>query len=359
MSNTWNEFVQSRIASGEAVGEGDRIRHYGDVAQEYRAIRDEVAIVARTGRVLLEVTGADRAPWLHNLTTNEVKKLTPGEGNYAFALNVQGRILFDLSMLVREAAIWVDLDCRFAEFARKHFDKYTITEDVQLTDRSDELARIGVTGPKTPELLKRIGLSQVPAMPDLGTTELDWTGRKVTAVRHDFCGPMGVELLAPGEVGTALWDCLLDAEGGCAARAAGEEAVDLHRIEAGIPAPPWEIHDEVLPAETRQLERAVSYQKGCYLGQEVVERMRSRGVVARGLCGIKVSGDVEPAPGAPVQDESGQPIGTLGSVCRSPAVGSVIALAYVKTGRDTPGTACKIVGKQGAIAATITKLPFA
>lgn len=358
MSNTWNEFVQSRIASGNAVGEGDRIRHYGDVAQEYRAIRDEVAIVARTGRVLLEVTGADRAAWLHNLTTNEVKKLTPGEGNYAFALNVQGRILFDLSMLVREAAIWIDLDRRFAELARKHFDKYTITEDVQLTDRSDEFARIGVTGPKTPELLKRIGLSQVSAMPDLGTTDLDWTGKKVTAARHDFCGQVGVELLAPSEAGAALWDCLQNSEGGIAVRAAGEEAVDMVRIEAGIPAPPWEIHDEVLPAETRQLERAVSYQKGCYLGQEVVERMRSRGVVARGLCGIKVSGDLAPSPGATVQDETGQAIGTLGSVSRSPAVGGLIALAYVKTGKDAPGAACSIADEQGAIAATMAKLPF-
>lgn len=358
MSNTWNEFVQSRIASGVAVGEGDRIRHYGDMAEEYRAIRDEVAIVARTGRVLLEVTGADRAPWLHNLTTNEVKKLSPGDGNYAFALNVQGRILFDLNIFVREAAICVDLDHRFAELARKHFDKYTITEDVQLTDRTEELARIGVTGPKTPELLKRIGLSQVSAMPDLGTTDLDWTGRKVTALRHDFCGLLGVELLAPSEAGAALWECLMSSEGGLAPRAAGELAVDLHRIEAGIPAPPWELHDEVLPAETRQLERAVSYQKGCYLGQEVVERMRSRGVVARGLCGIKVSGDVAPNPGASVQDETGQSTGTLGSVCRSPAVGGLIALAYVKTGKGAPGAACTIAGEQGAIAATIAKLPF-
>jgi len=360
MSDIWTEFVQSHLVKGATPVAGceNRIASFGDTRAEYEAIRTDVALVPRTNRALLEVTGSDRAAWLHNLTTNEVNNLGPGEGNYAFATNVKGRILFGLNVLVRAEAIWVDVDRSCVESASRHFDKYTITEDVTVTDRTSELARIGVTGPRTPELVQRIGLTQLRAMSDLGTTDLHFVGETVTALRHDFCGPLGVELFAPPKAATELWQALAAYGDGVEARPAGEQAVELHRIEAGIPAQPHEINEDVLPAETRQLERAVSYHKGCYLGQEVVERMRSRGVVARGLCGLKVSGDVEPAPGSALHDEDGKPVGTVGSACHSPAIGGIIALAYVKTGKDAPGTPLRIATDQGDVAATAAALPF-
>ena len=147
MGDDWSSFVQSqtsRLADGGSSG----------TAAGYDAIRRGVAIVDRSDRVLLEVAGADRATWLHNLTTNEVKNLGAAEGNYAFVLNVKGRILFDVNLCVRPNSILVDLDGQHLTLARQHFEKYTITEDVTVQDHTETAVRFGLTGPMVPALLE-------------------------------------------------------------------------------------------------------------------------------------------------------------------------------------------------------------
>lgn len=361
MSNEWQEFVRSHFArGGEACAElPGCVGRFGALIEEYRAIRDAAAVVDRSERASLAVTGTDRATWLHNLTTNEVKNLQPGEGNYAFALNVKGRILFDLNIAIRDDAIWVDLDRRMLESALKHFEKYTIIEDVTVTDRTNEVGRFAVVGPKAPDLFAEIGASPINPMPSLGTQTVSWSGSELTLMRHDLCGAPGVEVMAGPQVAVALWSFLTSAERTSPAVPAGRDAVNVHRIEAGIPWLPYEINDEVLPAETCQLERAVSYHKGCYLGQEVVERMRSRGVVARNLCGVVIEADVVPEPGLELHNDAGQAVGTLASACRSFSAESVVGLGYLKTGSDTPGTRLTVVSGDTTLPAVTSALPFA
>ena len=353
---------------------------------EYRAIGAGAAIADRSYRALLEVTGADRATWLHNLTTNQVKNLGRGEGNYAFLLNIHGRILFDVNMLVRAESIWLDLDRRFMETAKKHFSKYTITEDVTVVDRSEEFVRYGLVGPGAVALLAELGAPNAAAMAQLNhvTIELpvadqsrerkladtnadqnrDCQGAVHTAatinrsipvavlvVRHDFCGPFGVELFVPADRAVELRSTLVDQH---RAIPVGDDAVQVHRIEAGVPWPGHEITDEYLPAETRQLARAVNYQKGCYLGQEVVERMRSRAVVARQLVGLRLDGPAIPALRSEISDPVGKPIGQVTSSCHSPALNCPIALAYVKTASSSTGSRLTVAGAP----ATIVDLPF-
>jgi len=360
MSTEWTAFVQSQIAGGAKASRlrPDTVGRFSSVDQEYRVLGETVGIVDRCERALLVITGADRATWLHNLTTNQVKNLGPGEGNYAFALNVQGRILFDLNMLVRDDAIWVDLDRAFLDVARKHFDKYTITEDVTVTNRTDEVGRFGVVGPAASALLAGIGAGPVEAMASLGTSTVDWSDVRLTIVRHDFCGLLGVEVIADAPVAVALWNHLCSSDQAPAATPVGRDAVDVRRIESGIPWPPHEINDDVLPAETGQFERAVNFQKGCYLGQEVVERMRSRGVVARRLCGVTVDADTQPEPGSELTNEAGQVVGKLTSVCRSAGVGGVVGLAYVRTGSDAPGTRLTLTSGGSTVPATTTGFPL-
>jgi folate-binding protein YgfZ len=318
---------------------------------EYRALDIGPAIVDRPYRALLEVTGADRATWLHNLTTNQVKNLGRGEGNYAFVLNIQGRILFDVNMLVRAESIWVDLDRRFLETAKKHFSKYAITEDVTVVDRSAEFVRFALVGPGAVALLAELGAANAAAMPTLGLSQIEWRGVVVPLIRHDFCGPFGVELFVPAEQAVEFrQECC---ESGKAVPV-GDDAVQVHRIEAGIPWPGHEITDEYLPAETRQLDRAVNYQKGCYLGQEVVERMRSRAVVARQLVGLRLDGSAIPALRSEISDPGGKPIGQVTSSCHSPALNCPIALAYVKTASSSTGSRLTVSGAP----ATIVDLPF-
>ncbi len=323
---------------------------------EYRALETGPAIVDRSYRTLLEVTGVDRAAWLHNLTTNQVKNLGRGEGNYAFVLNVQGRILFDLNLLVRAESIWLDLDRRFLETAKKHFSKYAITEDVTVVDRTVEFVRFGLVGSKAVALLAELGRANSAALPTLGLSQIEWRGVDVPLIRHDFCGPFGVEFFVPADRADEFRSTLVDQH---RAIPVGDDAVQVHRIEAGIPWPGHEITDEYLPAETRQLERAVNYQKGCYLGQEVVERMRSRHVVARQLVGLRLDGSAVPALKAHILDPDGKTAGQVTSSCHSLALNCPIALGYVKSASCAVGVALRLAWGGDSVNVIVTDLPFA
>jgi folate-binding protein YgfZ len=358
---SWNEFVGGfLVADAQEATQGGRrvVARYGRVETEYGALRSGPAIVDRSYRGLLEATGKDRVAWLHNLTTNQVKTLGRGEGNYAFALNVQGRILFDMNVIVRADSVWIDMDRGFLPVARKHFEKYIIMEDVRIADRSDEGVRLALVGEGAGRLLVELGAAHAATTASLGMTKVSWCDTSIEVFRHDFCGSFAVELFVPVEQATAVWRELTNDARALRAVPAGDDAVQICRIETGIPWPRREIADEYLPAETRQLERAVSFQKGCYLGQEVVERMRSRQAVARLLCGLEVEGDVAPAEGAEVRGADGKRVGEVTSVCHSIGLGRVIALSYVKTSSASPGTKVEIVGGDAITNAVVVLLPF-
>ncbi len=327
----------------------------GDLETQYQALCHGLALVDRTDRGLLVVTGADSVTWLHNLTTNHVKTLSHLDGNYAFAVSVQGRILFDLNILVRPDAIWIDLDRRFLERATQHFDKYIVMEDVTVEDRSDRFVRLAVIGDRAMSVLADLGASNVKAMSQLAQTDLMCQGVSVVAARHDFCGPYSVELFAAPDQAASVKGALVDGSG---ADVVGEEVVQIRRIEAGIPWPGYEITDEYLPAETLQLERAVSFNKGCYLGQEVVERMRSRDVVARQMVGLRFEGDRPPTKGAELATPDGQTVGQITSSCVSLAMGCPIGLGYVKTGSHEVGQGLSAQCGGVGVEAVVTSLPF-
>ena len=359
--NDWLDFVTSHLEFGATAAErvgGTLVGSYGDPRAEYRAVVEGPAIVDRSYRGLLEVTGSDRASWLHNLTTNHVTTLERGEGNYAFATNLQGRILFDLNVLVRADSIWIDLDRRFLGVAKPHFEKYIITEDVSVVDRSDEYVRLGLVGKRARVLLTDLGISRAAAMPSHSQDEMSLAGAHVVLVRHDFCGCFGVELYVPGIAAVQVWRTLTDSSCANAAEPAGYEAVQIHRIESAIPWPGHEITGDVLPSETNQLERAISFNKGCYLGQEIVERMRSRGAVARWLVGFQIEGDAVVPRDAAVLTDDGKPVGHVTSACRSVARPSIIGLGYVKTAYSQVGRPLRVTWADRVVEARVAKLPF-
>lgn len=357
----WDKFVDGLLAERTpAATQGGRcvVARYGRIEAEYDALRSGPAVVDRSYRGLLEATGKDRVAWLHNLTTNQVKTLGRDEGNHAFALNVQGRILFDMNVIVQAESVWIDMDRGFLPVARRHFEKYIIMEDVRIADRSDECVRLAFSGNGGERLLAELGAPHAPAMPSLAVTHVTWRDNEIVMLRHDFCGPFGVELFIPAGLAAAFWREMTDETRSRTATPVGDDAVQVRRIEAGIPWPRREIADEYLPAETRELERAVSFQKGCYLGQEVVERMRSRQAVARFLCGLKVEGDVVPAEGAEVRGVDGKRVGEVTSACHSIGLNRVIALGYVKTSSASPGTKVEIVRGDSITSAVVVQLPF-
>jgi folate-binding protein YgfZ len=322
--------------------------HFGNSQQEYEALASGVGLHDRSYRGVIELTGNDRANWLHNLTTNHVAGVPVGQARYLFACNVKGRILFDANALILPDAIWLDLDHRYVAAALDHLDKYLIAEDVTLSDGSDSFYRLALTGNGRHRLLTAGGLE-----PNLSVCQAAYGGTSTWMLRHDFCGLPGVELFVPAGREAAVW-AALQQDG---AIPVGIEAIEMRRIEAGIPWSGEDLDEEVLPAETGRLQRAVSFDKGCYLGQEVVERMRAHEVVARRLVGLKAEGS-DPFAKAAALYLGQTVVGRVTSTCISPARGAPIGLGYVRTAQAEPDTRLLARWEAGETAVRVTALPF-
>lgn len=218
-----------------------------------------------------------------------------------------------------------------------------------------------MSGARAVDLLTEFGAANAGIMPLLGHVTFQAIGfeRSLRLVRSDFAGPKGWEVLSPAALIEPIRQWLCDPARSHGTRAVTDEAVEMRRIEEGIPRSGYEISAEYLPAETGQLQRAVSFNKGCYLGQEVVERMRSRAVVARRLVGLALEGDELPPRGAAIVDREGKSLGVVTSECHSIGRNRVVALGYVKTAAAEPGTALRIAWNEGGAAAVVAELPLA
>lgn len=299
---------------------------FGDIRDEYVAANEDLAVFDRSTRCLIEVTGHDRQTWLHNLITNNVKTLAADAGVYAFACDVKGRAQFDLNVLNLDDRLWLDVDAADAEAALRHLDLYLITEDAQLRDISGDYARLACCGQRAAEVATALGAPALDTMAALAHAEIPGGGR---LIRHDFVGIVGFEVIIGRSEAAEWWDRMVDEFG---ATPAGVQAAEVLRVEAGLPARGREITGETLPPETGQIARGVSYHKGCYLGQEIIERMRSRGVMARRLARLNVDG-VDAGVSLPAElSRDGKAAGRLTSLVQRPTDGQWLGLGYVKSG---------------------------
>ena len=296
---------------------------FGDASDEYHAAQEAAGVFDFSDRGLVNVTGSDRKEWLHNLVTNAIKTLDDGHGNYAFSLDTKGRIQFDLNVLTLTEHLWLDIDRARVPAALQHLDMRLITEDVQLSDISADWARLGVCGANAEAIAKQLGVGQFAALPELGHAALSDGG---LFVRHDFTGTAGFELIVPASSGAAWWQRMVEA----GATPWGMWVRDVLEIEAGRPRWGRDMDDQILPPETGQVERGISYNKGCYLGQEVIERMRSRGVLAKRLMQVSATAEIRDALPVDLVDESGAGLGRLLSLVKHPRAGTYIGLAHVR-----------------------------
>lgn len=324
-----------------------------EILSEYAAALAGAVVCSRAGRGLIDITGKDRSAWLHNLVTNEVKKLPPGEGNYAFAVNIKGRCIFDCNMLIDAERILLDVDSRWLDASIKHLTKYTITEDVTLKDVSAAFGRIAIMGPGAAAVVGRLCGANLTPMAQLQHVAVTIAGADVRLFRNDFAGLPCAELIVPAD---AMHGVTAAIDAGGPLPRIGNGAVLMLRIEAGIPASVDDIDDDVVPPETMQTERGISYHKGCYLGQEVIERMRSHGVLPRKLVGIRIEGDAIPPRDSAV-DVDGALVGRVMSGAWSPALSATLALAYMKAARAQPGKPINVSGAAQAWPGEIVSLP--
>ena len=308
-------------------------RWFDDPAREYAHATAHVGLFDRADRGLIIVRGADRASWLHNLLTQDIRRLQPGQGAYSFAIDVRGRVIFDANVLVLEDAIWLDLSAAARTPAAEHLERYHIMEDVTLEVPEHPPAQLYLCGPGTPEAAAALGLTDFERMTDLEHRPL--ADGRVRAVRLDLGELPGLSLLVPRERAADVWQRVAGLPG---VRPAGYETLDVLRIEQQVPWFGRDIDAEVLPPETGPAHpRGVSYNKGCYLGQEVLERMRSRGSLGRRLVRVALDDGEGLALPAPLT-LSGRNVGRITSLVRHPARDEWIGLGYLATTvRDPTG----------------------
>lgn len=298
---------------------------FAAVDLECAAARESAAVIDRSHRGLLVARGDDRKSWLNNLVTNVVSTLGDNEGNYAFATDVKGRTQFDLNVLSLPHELWLDIDLMTVEAAKSHLERYLITEIVELHIASEDFARIGCAGPRADRAAKTLGVSNFSPMAALSSVTIDESGARL--VRHDFLGLPGFELIVPASQAADWWQRMVT---DCGATPIGVYAAEALRIEAGIPAWGFDIDESVIPPETGQFERGINHNKGCYLGQEIIERMRSFGSLGKRL--VRLTLDSGEGLTTPIRIErNGSHVGRLTSLVRHPPGDSWIGLGYLRT----------------------------
>ncbi len=265
-------------------------------------------------------------------------------------LNAQGRNLGDLVAYNRGDYLLVTTDREQAPKLKELFDRYIIMDDVEIEDISDQLAAIGVAGPKATEILIAAGLDATALTPG-EVSDPVWQGVGLSVARSVSPQMDGYEIWSTAENVDRVWDALVAA----GAKPVGSEALELYRIARGVPRYGIDLRERDLPQETGQ-QHVLNFAKGCYVGQEIVERIRSRGNVHRIFVGFKVQGDTPPAVADKIIADDKQ-VGEITSAARVPfaAGAGTLALGYIRREFAEPGTEVKI----GERDAAVRVLPFA
>ncbi len=319
---------------------------YGPVAGEVRALREGCGLVDRSWSGRLELLGADRHRFLNAYVTCEVKGLEPGEGAYGFFTNPKGGILSDVVVLVHEDRLWLQLPPGQESPVAAHLRKYVLADRVEVRPLEDMLP-LSLLGPRAAEALE----TELPPAGDWRHVRARVHGTEVALQRTGRLGAEAYTLWVSASIADHLMERLLEVPG---VVPAGFEALEVLRTEAGLARFGRDFGPENFPQETGAEEAAVSYTKGCYLGQEVVARIHYRGGVQKTLKGLDFGFGPAPEPGAPLLHD-GREAGKATTVVDSAALGRPIGLAILHRRAAEPGTRLDLPG--GGVA-EVRELPF-
>lgn len=350
---TWHETHGAHVIDDRGIA---LPASFTDPLREYHAVREKVGLIDASFRVSLRMTGEDRVSFLQGIVSNDIKALRPGEGCAATLLTEQGRLVADLRVYALESALLIDVDARIKDKALDTFSRFIIADDVELEDLSEQCVTLALQGPLAIHVLTAAGvaLSLAKAFQH-GVATIN--GAAVHIARADDTGADGYALFVPRAEAEHVWQTLVRVGEPFGLQPVGMTALNLLRVEAGIPWYGVDMDESRIVLEVG-LEHAISFKKGCYLGQEVVERATARGHVNRKLSGLLVHGETIPVSGDKLFHDT-QEVGWITSAIASPRCGRPIALAYVRREQCAPGTQLRIDRQGIPVIAEVTTLPFA
>lgn len=330
----------------------------------YRAAREGTALLDRSPRARIRLTGADRREYLQGLLTNDIAALGAGQGCYAALLTAQGRMIADMYVVETGDEVLMDLEPEVGDKVCAHLERFIFSEDVQVTNVTAATSQIGVFGPAASRAIVSatggsIGAEALDGLPILSSRRVGRDGADVLIVRRDDLGVSGFDLVVDRTHAAALSAALADA----GAAALDDAAADVLRVEYGRPRFLQDMTDDTIPLEAGIDERAISTTKGCYVGQEIIIRVlhRGHGRVAKKLVGLTLSPSSSvPAAGDRIHGGADdRDIGVVTSAVSSPAAGGPIALGYVHRDFVADGTSVAIESGGVRAPATVRRLPFA
>lgn len=310
---------------------GIAISRYADVAHEYRALTSGCGIADVSWRSRISLSGKDRAKFLHGLCTNDILSLKLNQGCEAMILDARGHVQAFFHVFCLEDELCLHADVGQAARIIPFLEKYLIREEVVLTDQTPLTAAVLVQGVGARELLAKLQLDDPP---DAGLTHrlFQIAGGAIRVASFDWAGPTGYLLWGEIQAVQAAWQRLRQN----GAIPCGKDAVEICRVEALSPAAEREIGAKTLPQELMRDKSAISFKKGCYLGQETVARIDALGHVNRVLVCVRIEGT--PAQAGFALQKGGQEVGTVTSVVNSPKFGGTLGLAFVRRPLDAMGT---------------------
>jgi folate-binding protein YgfZ len=377
MTLNLHEFHQSQGARFGELNGAEVVTDYGDANAEYTALRETAGVLDFSFRSRLCLVGADRVRFLHGQITTDVKKLRVGEGCYAALTTAKGKMESDLNVLVLADELLLDFEPGLAAKVAARLEKYIVADDVQVVDAAPHYGLLSVQGPKAGEVVRALGLlAELPAkefcsvkvsdailgdvyvvnlarLRSVGTPHPALSpsdGERVAARPTDTVqSTTGFDLYVPVGALGAVADKLIAAAKARGGRACGWTAFEMARIEAGIPRFGADMDETTIPLESGIEARAVSYNKGCYIGQEVINRIHSIGHVNRELCRLRLADDLVALPARNEKlFKDGKEVGHITSAVRSPALGAHVALGYVRREVREEG-ARLVLGSMGSI----------
>jgi len=336
------------------------VADYGDWLAEHAALRESAGVIDLSFRSRICLTGADRVRFLHGQVTNDVKKLRTGDGCYAAITTAKGKMESDLNVFALADELLLDFEPGLTGKIFARLEKFIVADDVQIVDAVPYYGLLSVQGPKAEDVVRSLNLfSEIPAKPLASLKISDATLGEIYLANNPRLGTSGFDLFVPDNSLGAVADKLIAAAKAVGGRAIGWIAFETARIEAGIPRFGADMDETNIPLECGIESRAVSYNKGCYIGQEIINRIHSVGHVNRELRGLHLADDLKvlPARGDKLFF-NGKEIGHVTSAVRSPVLNQNIALGYVRRESSQIGSELTLRTAAGESPAKIVELPF-
>ena len=321
---------------------------YGNPVAEHLACRETAVAIDLSHRGNLCFSGPDTDEFLHRMLSNRVKELLPGEGAYNTFLTRQGKFISDMYLYKFESSVVASVAPGMAGILAEEIDRFIIMDQVEVTDETEASFCIGLFGPDSAEIITKAGMG-APSTEEHGHTN----SSRIMIARELWTGEDGYLLLGPRDEAESVWRVLTES----GAKPAGVATLESLTLEAGVPLFGKDMTSAVNPMQAGLEEKAIDFDKGCYIGQEVIAKIKYLGQVNRGLVGLKIGGEITPEAGAAVYSDEKN----IGSITRSaycPTTDAILAFSYLPRTQMEPGTHVIVDCLGGDAEATVESLPF-